>query len=438
MLKSQILKNYPIVLCLLLMFFHFMGGYPGGMSPDTWDQYAQSINKNYNSHHPPLMAMVWSLFHFIYQGPQTMLLLNLAFLWGGVLLLFSSDPTNKYRYLYFLIPFLPNILSQSTVIWKDVAFTFSSFFVVASCIFYLSKQKTPSIMIVIGLLLIVFYAEGVKFQARFITPILVLWILSLYLQTNLCIRIICTTVISTVIIYGNMLLIQHFSIDTHSEQLRQLFDIAAVSNAIKNDDLMPDYVKDNKNLYSFDKLQQYYTPKSVNALIFDDSRIYERTNDPVKLQQMHLAYLQAITNHPIAYLKHRAWNFARIMITSYYSGDFGIKDKEIAEKYGISVEEHQLKNIILKYFKIFPKVLTKNYISLILLFVYLITILRYRKQQQVSITILSYIVAICFVFTVILFFTTMAHDYRYYYLVRVLTLFSIPIYLQLRQEVKSS
>ncbi|MFP3018553.1 MAG: hypothetical protein ACEY3E_06745, partial [Candidatus Tisiphia sp.] len=150
------------------MFLHFASVYPGGMTVDSFSQYEQSISGNYFSHHPPLMSIVWSLLYYIYQGPQIMLLLHLAFIWGGVLLLFYADSQNKYRDLYLLIPFLPNILSQSGIIWKDVAFAFGSFFVVATCIFYTYRQNPAPLWVITGLLLIIFYVVGVKFQAQFI------------------------------------------------------------------------------------------------------------------------------------------------------------------------------------------------------------------------------------------------------------------------------
>jgi hypothetical protein len=156
------------------------------------------------------------------------------------LLLFYADSQNKYRNLYLSIPFLPNILSQSGTIWKDVAFAFSSFFVVATCIFYI---------------------VGVKFQAQFIAPILILFVLSIYLKTSLLIRIILTCIILLLIIYGNAKLTKHFSTESHSEQLRQLFDIAGVSVTITNDDLVSKYVKEDQDLYSFEKLKVHYTPR---------------------------------------------------------------------------------------------------------------------------------------------------------------------------------
>ncbi|WP_250312058.1 hypothetical protein [Rickettsia endosymbiont of Oedothorax gibbosus] len=127
-------------------------------------------------------------------------------------------------------------------------------------------------MAAIGLLLVIFYVVAVKFQAQFIAPILILFVLSVSLKANWFIRIIVTIILSLVIIEGNNYLAKHFSTDSHANQLRQLFDIAGVIVAIDNDDLLPDYVKEDKNLYSFEKLKSLYTPTLVNALVFGDDR----------------------------------------------------------------------------------------------------------------------------------------------------------------------
>ncbi|MCC8372410.1 MAG: hypothetical protein LN568_06790 [Rickettsia endosymbiont of Pseudomimeciton antennatum] len=427
-------KYYPIILCFVLMFLHFLSAYPGGMTVDSFSQYEQSISGNYFSHHPPLMSMVWSLLNHIYQGPQIMLLLHLVFLWGGVLLLFYADPQNKYRYLYFVIPFLPNILAQSGIIWKDIGFGLGSFFVVASCVFYSYHQKRPSCLIVIGLLLIIFYVVGVKFQAQFIAPILVLFVLSVSLKANMLTKITATSITSVIIIYGNTALAKHFSKDSHANQLRQLFDIAGVSVAIDNDDLLPDYVKEDKNLYSFAKLKTLYTPTLVNYLVFGDNRIYDSTSDPIKLQELESSYIRAVIHHPQAYLKHRMKNFILLMKSSEYCSDDLLIDPNEAQKHGIYLKKNHVKDLVMGYLKAFPKIVTKNFISFILIFVYLTAILTNKQSNNPEKTILTYIVTIGLVFSVVLFFATMACDYRYYYVIRVLTLFSLPIYLKFRHS----
>ncbi|WP_425361664.1 hypothetical protein [Candidatus Tisiphia endosymbiont of Mystacides longicornis] len=63
---------------------------------------------------------------------------------------------------------------------------------------------------------------------------------------------------------------------------------------------------------------------------------------------------------------------------------------------------------------------------------YLAAILTNKQSNNPEKAILTYIVAIGLVFSVVLLFATMACDYRYYYVIRVLTLFSLTIYLKFR------
>jgi hypothetical protein len=416
----------------MLMLLHFISAYPGGMSPDTIDQYQQSLSHNYNSHHPPLMAMLWSLFNYIYQGPQTMLLLQLTFLWGGVLLLYYSDIQNKYRFLYFLIPLLPNILSQSGTIWKDVGFSLGGFFIATICIFYTYRQKPMPILVLIGLSVICFYVVGIKFQAKFIVPILIFFAVSLYCKRGLAIRLIMCAGLSFVIITTNILLSSSFSINTHSEQLRQIFDIAGISVNIGNDDVFPKYVKESPR-YSFEKIKEQYTPKWVDPLIFYTDSVYRMTSDPKELQELNAAFCKAVIHHPLAYLKHRAKNFMYLTAKGGGFRHYAFFAYDDAEKIGLNTGmlDNPVKGKIVKYLKLFPTILTTNAISLLLVIMYFTHIMINRKiSDNPELIILQYITLISVVFSTVLFFTTMAADYRYYYIVRILSLFGLPIYLK--------
>lgn len=429
--RLTLLHQYlPAILCLALMVLHFTSAYPGGMTPDTFDQYTQSLSGKYYSQHPPLMSMLWSCFHFIYQGPETMLLLQLLFLWAGVLLLFYADCQNKVRFLYLLIPFLPNILAESGIIWKDVGFAFSSFFVTAVCIFYTYKQSKMKLPIAVGLIIICFYLVGVKFQAQFIAPILILYILSLYLKVSLPVRIITCTIISSLIILINNFIISNFTIDTHFKQCRQLWDIAGISVRANDDSLFPHYVRQSP-LYDFEKVQKNYTPQLVNALIFPEDKIYIMTQDPKQLQAMDRAHINAILRHPIYYLKHRIENFTYLMQSTAHNPYYGfITEKLEAKKLGIDVEGSNLKQLTVKYLNLFPKSLVKNWTSFILTIIYSIYLLKNRSSKKTEHIILRYTTSICLVFTCVMFFITLAADHRYYYIVRVLSLFSLPIFLK--------
>lgn len=428
---SEILssKYFPFLLCLFLMFLHFISAYPGGMSSDTFDQYSQSISGNYYSHHPPLMSMLWSVLHYIYQGPQTMLFIHLALLWGGVLLLFYANPQNKYKYLYFVIPLLSNILSQSATIWKDVAFSLGSFFIFATCVFYTYHKKPAPLLIIIGLLLLCFYIASVKFQAKYIAPILIFFIISIYLNINVVLRLIITTVISILIIFANESIINRYSINTHSEQLRQLFDVAGVSFTIDNDDLIPQYIKDNDALYSFEKLKKYYSCELVNPLVFHDNRIYDSTLDPANLQQMEAAYIQAYSKHPIIFLKNRAKIF-NVLMNRGKECEYAFIAENDAQQNNFPLQQNYFKQLVTKYLKLYPNIMAINLVSFILIFVYLTHIIAHRRSRATEITILNYVVVLSLTFSLVIFFATMAADYRYYYVVRVLTLFSLPIYFK--------
>ncbi|WP_341753985.1 hypothetical protein [Candidatus Tisiphia endosymbiont of Dioctria rufipes] len=235
--------------------------------------------------------------------------------------------------------------------------------------------------------------------------------------------------------YGNAKLTKHFSAESHAEQLRQLFDIAGVSVAINNDDLVPKYVKEDLDLYSFEKLKVHYTPRWVDPLIFGNTRIYASTTDPIKLQEMESAYKQTITYYPLDFLKHRTMNFVMLM-KNWGFHHYAFIELNEAQKHGMDIKKNYLKNWTIKYLKLYPKILTINLISFILTFVYLISILTNKQSNNPEKVILAYIVAISIVFSIVLFFATMASDYRYYYVIRVLTLFSLPIYLKFRQSKK--
>ena len=120
--------HVPILFGIILFVLHFLSAYPGGMSPDTFSQFHQSINLDLASHHPPITAILWHYLNFIYQGPQVMLFFHLGMLWSGVLLMFYADSSNKFRWIYFAIPLFPMILAQSGYIWKDITFSFAFFF----------------------------------------------------------------------------------------------------------------------------------------------------------------------------------------------------------------------------------------------------------------------------------------------------------------------
>lgn len=428
---KRFFKEYPSVLCLILFTIHYLSGYPGGMTPDSMDQFKQSLSFSFNSHHPPLMAMLWSVLNYIYAGPQMMLLLHLSLLWGGVLFLYYADNTNKYRWIYFIIPFVPNVLAQSTMIWKDIGFGNSFFFVFAGCVYYLYKKTKAPLWVSVVFLLITFYALSIKFQSQFIVPVLVFFIVSISSNKRLFFRICMSSILSLMLIFTNSLIIDKLSVNTNSWQLRQFFDIASIVKDLDDDSMLPDYVR-HSEIYNFETLKKNFNHKWVDDLIFPENKVYIGTQEKDNLDNLKQSFYNLVTSYPFLYLKHRSLNFLSLMKSFYDSSSYsiiGYKEELKAHKVDITNIKF-LKTPISFLLKIYPNILRSNIISLGLILLYSFTLYQRSGYFSEDISILSYVVTIGFIFSLTLFFATMASDYRYYYVIRLMTFCAIPIYLK--------
>lgn len=440
-------KYFPVVLCFALMVLHFFASYPGGMSADSFDQFSQTFSHELHSHHPPVMSIVWAMFNYLYIGPQTMLLFHLTLLWGGIILLYYSDRNNKFRWLYIIIPLLPNILSQSGNISKDISFSYSFFFIISTCVFSIYRNKKLSILVAFLLLLLCFYGCAVKFQAQFILPIIIFIVISNATSQNFLVKLFITSIISYAIIFSNSSIINHYSTNTQSWQYRQLFDIASIIKDLNDDSQLPQYIK-NYEGYNFEDLKKKSSHRIVDALIFGENKVLIGTLDKNNLEELNDTYIKLITNHPFLYIKHRLGNVINIAANWMRPSDFpNYMDNEFIDNIGVKVdvEIHQFENnylqmAIIKYLKGFHLILrpiTANAISMIILLIYGVYIIRNFDIKNKDVQILSFVVLISLMFTLTLSVTTMSSDYRYYYIVRLLSIFSVPIFLKLKYDSKS-
>jgi len=221
--------------------------------------------------------------------------------------------------------------------------------------------------------------------------------------------------------------------------MRQLFDIAGISVRINNDNLFPEYIKQSP-LYSFEKVKTFYTAKWVDTLIYNnDSKIYQSTLNQIELQELESAFFTGVIKYPVQYFEHRAKVFGLGMISLGFKHYAFITDEKKAVELGIDYKsENILKKSVVHYLGAFPKTLTTNLVSFLLIIVYLWHILRNKSSKTPEFTILKYVTFLCIIHYAAIFFTAMASDHRYYYIVRILSLFSLPIYLKMIFHKKNS
>jgi len=427
-------RNNPYFIAALLLLLHFASGYPGGMSPDTFDQFGQSLALNFNSHHPPVMAMLWSFFHKIYAGPQTMLLLHLSLLWGGALIMYLSNPQNKYKWLYFALPFVPNILSQSTMIWKDIGFAICFFFVSTACIFYTYRQKKAPIYVVFFLLLVTFYGTAIKFQAQFIVPLLVYWVVKIAFNLRFLGKVIISGFFSFVIIFANSYIIDNYSVQTNSWQQRQIFDLAAISLIVEDENVIPEYLKQDP-IYDYEKMKKYYTSKTMDSIFWNKGKVVNMTSDPKNLLSLDTKYKESVWKYPHAYLLHRLLVLGHTFAASKHYLYAFLPDDMVKNYDFHYFKKNRIRSLFAKYIRLVPRIFTASAISLILVIMYFLAM---RKSQSIEAEILGHILIVILGYCIVLSYTLLASEYRYMYIIRLLSFFALPIYLHLREKVPDS
>ncbi len=419
-------KYKPQFIVLICFMFHFLSSYPGGMGPDSIAQFEESLSGNYSSHHPPLMAMLWSILNIIYTGPQSMLIMHISALWGSILLLYLADESNEYRKWYFILPFYPMILSQSTMIWKDVGFAYSTLLIIACYFYYSSRQSYISNVQALALLLVAFYAVGIKFQAKFILIFLTYLISKIYIKKSATHRLVFTILLSALIIAANSFIIKHYTKDTNSQQIRQFYDIAGIAVKVDDPSLFPEHVSRHQE-FDFEGVKNNYTPKWVDTLYYHN-KYFSISYEPNEIELMEQAFWEAIKKHPFEYLQHRLANFAYSMRpeTSYFYAYIG---DDTVQTYNLhNFKFNILKKLVIKYLKLVPSLITGNYINLLILLAYAFYLIKDNDKTSSSYNVIKYISLITFAYYISLFITTQASDYRYHFIIRLILILSLPIY----------
>ncbi|HWP11581.1 MAG TPA: hypothetical protein VNN06_07145 [Ramlibacter sp.] len=160
-----------------LFTFNVLLHYPGVMSNDAVNQYAEAISGKYTDWHPPVMAWLWSLLRLAGEGPAPFLLLHLAAYWTGFGLLADGMRRRGHPRIAFAIALsgaFPPFLFLNGTIMKDVGMA-ASWIAAAGVIFWFRAQQRR-IPVLCGVLVaaLVLYGALVRSNAVFgLGPLLV-------------------------------------------------------------------------------------------------------------------------------------------------------------------------------------------------------------------------------------------------------------------------
>jgi hypothetical protein len=346
-------RRFAGVLALAGCTLTILTFYPGFLSPDSVDQFEQSLNFHFVDWHPPIMAFVWSVLDALWAGPQPMLILQAILYWGGVFYLISTIKTERHlvRWIIAALLFSPAILNFVGVIWKDVQLAAAWSFVMGCVFAYRCSGLTIGVYTKAKLLALVVYGALIRWNAGLAAAPLVLYVLT----GRPWMRHLPLTAVVYLGVALSALGLQRGVNRLLGAETTPIFD------SLLSFDIAGISVQTKENLYPF----ALSTPEmeSLSACYGDASAHDSLVGGPcefiwsnvAKVRQtdkftMLRAWLSATIRNPAAYMRHRLKYFGFLLAVttpdpSKYIWQSGIEQNH----FGLETRRHGLYHLLARY-----------------------------------------------------------------------------------------
>lgn len=113
-LRRMVIHRHPVAIAIFGALLTAVLRWPGALNPDSVRQLEQARSFQFTDWHPPMMALLWS----VWPQPAFMLLLQVGLLWTGLFLI-ASTVDGKWRYAILAVGFSPIAVHYGGVIQKD-------------------------------------------------------------------------------------------------------------------------------------------------------------------------------------------------------------------------------------------------------------------------------------------------------------------------------
>ena len=324
------------LICLLAFAFVSWSFYPGIMTADSIAALAQGRSGIYGDLNAPLMSWLWGRLDSVVPGPALIFVIHLAIFWVAAAIFWST--TNR-RSLWLgiglvLFGLLPHVLAQTVVVWKDVALGVSLFMSVA---LVYAARTYRSRLALIAAILFLFYGYAARLNALPAVLPIAIWIGFVAVEIFEIERKRVIAPLVGVILFATLSATVYLTnagltagrTDQPFEQI-YVYDLAAIS-VETGVDLFPPAIQSDPE-FSLEKVRARYNERSASDLIFPnipdpgDTPPLKLTGDSGRVAELRSKWMDAIADHPGAYLRHR-WNvFAQLIglrrsITAPYVAD---------------------------------------------------------------------------------------------------------------------
>jgi len=288
--------------------------FPGYMNWDSGAQLWQARTKHYGDWYPPLMAVLWRYLDRIVGGPILMMLAQTgAFLWGLYAILETRFEARTAATIAAVLMLFPPILTPMAAVWKDAQM---AGYLMAGFALALRPSRRARIA---GVLLLALGTAMRDNAAAALPPLCLLicgaWgfrsrIRAFFAAVGLCVGIVVAVGVTSFAVtvehahpwYRTVAIMDMAGTICHADPMddRELGELLAGTGRI-----------DTTHLH--DKICSLYNTRVWFALSQGDAHYW---NDPVdryeRSARLH-AWWQIVSEHPVAYLEHRAAVMAELL-----------------------------------------------------------------------------------------------------------------------------
>lgn len=305
------LLNKPFLISITLGGFilDLLACYPGFMYIDTIDQYTQAINARYADWHPPAMAGFWHLLNILHQGPQVMLVFQLALLWTSFYLLADTWFRRPIPFICLLLLFAlaPYVQNFAGLIVKDAQMALSWLLAMAIMWRAIYQKRKLSKGEAIITFLFITYGTMVRINALpGSIPLYYFWVESIYTGTYVKkVGLLIAALTGLLIINQTTTKVLLKPAKTYPEYKLIAHDLAGI------------YVKTGRSYFppfitayqGFDTtlIRRSFTTATLDNLWWINGHpyvIFPRLNEQSRKQLIHY-WLKAIRENKTAYLANR-------------------------------------------------------------------------------------------------------------------------------------
>jgi hypothetical protein len=343
-------KKYLIVFCVLGFILNYVAYHPGFLSPDSFEQYGQSLSGNYSDWHPPVMALLWHVFNFVHQGPQLMLVFQLCCLWVSGFLLLDSFDSYFWKALIVVLLFAPFVQNFVAYIIKDSEMALCWLLGFAILLRAAAKQRKMSAAEAVCSLLLLTYGCWVRPNAfPGCLPLCFLWVWLFSDNKSIVKKALIAISLFAAIFAGQWIVT--------SQLIKPRKEYA--ENKLFLHDLTGIYVKTGNNvfpsiLYSDTKIDTAYLRTNYHPATFDPIW-WNSDNESVRpLQNDTTSYIigqaweKALTDYPLIYLRNRLEGFQYYLLLKRRTNFFCNYPPGISEnRYGIKYHQNRVSALFL-------------------------------------------------------------------------------------------